>query len=68
MKVLMRNSSFQNQKNIKELERLLSEGEAERRQRWNARSRALDWLLIALLTALVLIAVTRAAVWLARAF
>jgi hypothetical protein len=68
MTVLMMNAPFQNQKNIKELDRLLSEGEGERRQRWDARGKTLDWLLIALVIALVLTAFTRAAVWLAKAF
>ncbi len=68
MNVPMRNVPFHNQKDIKELNRLLSEGEAERRQRWDARSKKLDWLLIALVIVLVVTALTRVAVWLARAF
>lgn len=58
---------FQNPKRDKELDRLLSEGETERRRRWSARSKALDWFLIAVVVALVLTALTRVAVWLAGA-
>ncbi len=61
----MLNDPFQNPKHAKELERLLSEGETERRQRWDARSKTLDWLLIAVLIALVLTALTRLAIWFA---
>ena len=59
---------FENPKNTKEIDRLLSEGEAERQQRWDARSKILDWWLMALVIVLVLIALTRVAAWLARAF
>jgi hypothetical protein len=57
---------FQNPKHRKEIDRLLSEGEAERRKRRDARSKMLDWLLMALVIALTLIAFTRVALWLAR--
>lgn len=66
MQVLMMYAPFQNQKHIQEIDRLLSEGEAERRQRWDARSKKLDWFLMALVIVLVVTAVTRVAVWLAR--
>jgi len=58
---------FEKPKN-KELDRLLSEGEAKWRRRWAAKSRLLDWVLISLVVALALIAFTRLAAWLARAF
>ena len=61
-------SPFEDPKNTKEIDRLLSEGEAERRQRRDARSTKLDWLLMAFVVAFILIALTRVAVWLARAF
>lgn len=61
-------NAFQKQKDMEELNRWLSEGEAERRQRWDARSKTLDWFLIALVIALVVTAATRVAVWFARAF
>ncbi len=64
----MMNSPFEDPRKVKELNRLLSEGETERRQRWDARSKKLDWLLMALVIAFVLTALTRVAVWLARAF
>ena len=60
----MRNDPFQNQKHIQELDRILSDGETERRRRWDARSKTLDWLLIAVVVLLVVLALTRAAVWL----
>ena len=66
--LLMQNDPFRNPKHVKELDRLLSEGETERRQRWAARSKTLDWLLIAVLIALVLTALTRLAVWVAGVF
>ena len=56
---------FQNPKDRKEIDRLLSEGEVERRKRWDAKSKTLDWLLIAVVIALVVTALTRAAVWFA---
>lgn len=62
----MRNNLFQNPRESKEIERLLSEGETERRRRWNARSRTLDWLLIVIVIALVVTALTRVAGWLAK--
>ena len=62
----MRNNLFQNPRENKEIERLLSEGETERRRRWNARSRTLDWLLIVIVIALVVTALTRVAGWLAK--
>ena len=58
---------FEDPKSTKEIDRLLSEGEAELRKRWDAKGKMLDWWLMALVIALVLIAVTRVAVWLARA-
>jgi hypothetical protein len=64
----MTNAAFQNPKHRKEIDRLLSEGETERRKRWDARSKTLDWLLIAVVIALVVTALTRVAVWLAGAF
>ena len=64
----MQNDPFRNPKHVKELDRLLSEGETERRQRWAARSKTLDWLLIAVLIALVLTALTRLGVWVAGVF
>ena len=64
----MRNEPFQNSKHIKELDRILSDGEAARRRRWDARSKTLDWLLIAIVVILVVTAFTRAAVWLAKFF
>ena len=57
---------IQNSKHRKEIDRLLSDGETERRKRWDARSKTLDWLLIAVVIALVVTAVTRVAVWLAE--
>ncbi len=62
------NDLFRNKKHIDEIDRLLTEGETGRRQREAARNKALDRLLMAILGALVLIAVTRLAVWLARLF
>lgn len=57
------NDLYRNNKHIAEIDRLLTEGEAGRRKREAARNKALDRLLMALLAALVLIAVTRLAVW-----
>ncbi len=62
----MRNDPFQNQKHIKELDVILSDGEAERRRRWDGRSKILEWSLIVIVIALVITAVTRVAVWLAK--
>lgn len=62
----MRNDLFGNQKHVKELERILADGEPERRKREAARNKALDRLLIVVVVALVVLAVTRAAVWLAN--
>jgi hypothetical protein len=62
----MRNDPFQNSKHIKELDSILSEGEAERFRRWDARSKKLDWVLIALVIVLVVTAFTRVAIWLAN--
>jgi hypothetical protein len=59
---------FRKQKDIDELDRLLEDGEAERRQREAARNHAFDVMLMALFVALVLVALTRLAVWIARAF
>jgi hypothetical protein len=59
---------FQNPKTAKELDRLLSEGESERRQRWDARGKTLDWFLLALVIVFVLTAFTRIAGWLASVF
>jgi hypothetical protein len=59
---------FRKQKGIDELDRLLEDGEAQRRQREAARNNALDVMLMALVVVLVLTALTRLAVWLARAF
>ena len=53
------------EKHLKELDRLMSQGETTRRKRWNAKSRTLDWLLAAIVIALVVIALTRVAAWLA---
>jgi hypothetical protein len=64
----MRNDPFQNSKHIKELDSILSEGETERRRRWDARSKTLDWALILVVIALVVTALTRVAVWLAKFF
>jgi hypothetical protein len=64
----MRNDPFQNSKHIKELDVILSDGESERRRRWDARSKTLDWLLVAIVIALVVTALTRVAGWLAKFF
>ena len=61
----MRNDPFQS-KHVKELDQILSDGETERLRRSAARNRTLDWLLIAVVIALVVTALTRAAVWLAN--
>jgi hypothetical protein len=62
----MTNDPFHNSKHIQELDRILSDGEAERRRRWDARSKTLDWLLIAVVIALAVTAFSRAAIWLAK--
>ena len=62
----MPNNLFQNSRHIQELDRILSDGEAERRKQWDARSRTLDWILIVIVIALVVTAFTRAAGWLAK--
>ena len=62
------NELFRNKRHIDEIDRLLTEGEPARRQREAARNKALDRLLMAILVALVLIAATRFAVWIARFF
>lgn len=59
---------FRKQKDIDDLDRLLEDGEAERRQREAARNNAFDVMLMALFVALVLVALTRLAGWIARAF
>jgi len=61
-------SPFEDPKNTKEIDRLLSEGEAERRQRRDARSTKLDWLLMAFVVAFILIALTRVPAPPARSF
>jgi hypothetical protein len=62
----MRNDLFGNDKHVKELERILADGEPQRRKREAARNKALDRLLMVVMIALVLLALTRIAVWLAR--
>lgn len=64
----MRNDLFGNQKHVQEIDRILSDGELGRRKREADRNKALDRLLIVVLIALVLTALTRVAVWLARIF
>jgi hypothetical protein len=61
----MRNDLFGNQKHVQEIERILSDGELGRRKRAAARNKALDRLLIVVMIALALTALTRVAVWLA---
>ena len=62
------NDLFRKNKHIAEIDRLLSEGEPARRQREAARNKALDRLLMAIVVALVLIALTRLAGLVARLF
>jgi hypothetical protein len=62
----MTNDIFGNQRHIKELERILADGEPERRKREASRNKALDRLLMVVMIVLVLTALTRIAVWLAR--
>ena len=62
----MTNDIFGNQRHVKELERILADGEPERRKREASRNKALDRLLMVVMIVLVLTALTRIAVWLAR--
>ena len=59
---------FGKKKDLDEFDRLAAEAESRLRQRDASRNRALDVMLKVLLVALILIAVTRLAGWLAKAF
>jgi hypothetical protein len=59
---------LRNKRHVDEIDRLLREGEPERRKRQAARNKALDRLLMAILAALVVIALTRLSVWIAQLF
>lgn len=59
---------FRKQKRVDEIDLPSAQEESEGRRRMAARNNTLELILAVLLVALVLIAVTRLAVWFARAF
>ncbi len=62
------NALFRKQKRVDDIDLLSPQEESRRRQRMAARNNTLDVMLTVLLVTLVLVAVTRLAVWLANAF